>query len=159
MGLFNNLKFPAWTMQQLNLDWLLEKFKRIENYMPDGGESGDILRNNGSGAEWQSPDDLFEDSGWIDITGTSVHFRKKNGYVTVLFDSSATTVFHGGSDWETVATLTPNLRPEKYVFFYLGAGGHSNDIKGEGYIGPDGAIGVYFPEQCTNIGGYVIYPV
>ena len=24
MGLFNNMKFPAWTMQQLNLDWLLE---------------------------------------------------------------------------------------------------------------------------------------
>lgn len=31
MGLFNNMRFPAWTMQQLNLDWILEKIKSIEN--------------------------------------------------------------------------------------------------------------------------------
>lgn len=31
MGLFNNMRFPAWTMQQLNLDWILEKIKSLEN--------------------------------------------------------------------------------------------------------------------------------
>ena len=39
MGLFNNMKFPAWTMQQLNLDWLLENIANHSLVPVDSGLS------------------------------------------------------------------------------------------------------------------------
>lgn len=160
MGLFNNIKFPYFTSQQLNLDWLLDKVKHILDFIPDdSGDRGDVLTRTDSGADWKTIGEVFGDTNWDTQQGSSIHFRNKSGYVTLLFDGSTATQFRGSADWEVVGLLAPAVRPSMNVFFPLGAGGHQNDIKGAGYVAPDGSIGIYFPEACTNIGGSVTYPL
>lgn len=53
MGLFNNMKFPAWTMQQLNLDWILQEIKRVMGFFPDTGNPGEVLKKTEDGTEWE----------------------------------------------------------------------------------------------------------
>lgn len=56
MAFFDNIKFPFFTMQELNLDWLLKEVKRIAGFMPQGGNVGDILTRKSDGAEWEPPE-------------------------------------------------------------------------------------------------------
>ncbi len=56
MSLFNGIKWPYATMQQLNLDWILNEIKRIAGFMPQDGNVGDILTRKSSGAEWEPPE-------------------------------------------------------------------------------------------------------
>ena len=56
MAFFDNIKFPFFTMQELNLDWLLKEVKRIAGFMPQGGNVGDVLTRKSDGAEWEPPD-------------------------------------------------------------------------------------------------------
>ena len=52
--MFNNTKFPYMNTQQLNLDWLLKKFKEVLKFMPvDTGNVGDVLQRKETGAEWE----------------------------------------------------------------------------------------------------------
>ena len=53
MGLFNNMKFPAWTMQQLNLDWILQEIKRVLGFFPETGDPGTVLMKTDDGAAWE----------------------------------------------------------------------------------------------------------
>ena len=53
MGLFNNMKFPAWTMQQLNLDWILQEIKRVMGFFPESGNAGEVLMKTEDGTEWE----------------------------------------------------------------------------------------------------------
>lgn len=53
MGLFNNMKFPAWTMQQLNLDWILQEIKRVLGFFPETGDSGNVLMKTDDGTAWE----------------------------------------------------------------------------------------------------------
>lgn len=46
------IEFPFFTMQQLNLDWLIEKVKGMLSFLPDDGTAGQILRRTADGAEW-----------------------------------------------------------------------------------------------------------
>lgn len=47
------IQFPFFTMQQLNLDWFLDKVKTILKFMPiDSGEAGDVLQRTADGASW-----------------------------------------------------------------------------------------------------------
>ncbi len=47
------IQFPFFTMQQLNLDWILDKLKTILKFMPiDSGNVGDVLQRNADGAAW-----------------------------------------------------------------------------------------------------------
>lgn len=56
MGLFDNIRFPYFNMQQLNLDWILTELKRIAGFMPTGGNIGDILMRKSEGAAWEAPE-------------------------------------------------------------------------------------------------------
>ena len=56
MAFWDNVKFPFFTMQELNLDWLLKEVKRIAGFMPQGGNVGDVLTRKSDGAEWEPPD-------------------------------------------------------------------------------------------------------
>lgn len=56
MGLFDNIRFPYFNFQELNLDWLLQEVKRIAGFMPADGNPGDILTKKDSGASWEPPE-------------------------------------------------------------------------------------------------------
>lgn len=56
MAFFDNIKFPFFTTQELNLDWLLNELKRIAGFMPQDGNVGDVLTRKSDGAEWEPPD-------------------------------------------------------------------------------------------------------
>lgn len=49
------IRFPFFTMQQLNLDWLMEKIKEILDFMPLEGDAGDVLvrSDDNMSAEWK----------------------------------------------------------------------------------------------------------
>lgn len=54
MGYFDNIRFPYFNMQQLNLDWLLQTVKKIADHIPTtGGQIGDVLKKTADGAAWE----------------------------------------------------------------------------------------------------------
>lgn len=53
MSLFNGIKWPYATMQQLNLDWILTEIKRIMGFFPDEGETGTVLMKTDGGTAWE----------------------------------------------------------------------------------------------------------
>lgn len=55
MSFFDDIKFPYFSMQQLNLDWILTKIKELMGFMPEDGNVGDILMRNADGAAWEAP--------------------------------------------------------------------------------------------------------
>lgn len=55
MAFFDNIHFPFFTLQELNLDWLLKEVKRIAGFMPQDGNVGDILTRKSDGAAWEAP--------------------------------------------------------------------------------------------------------
>ena len=61
MSVFDGINFPFFTLQQLNLDWLLKEVKRIAGFMPQGGNVGDILTRKADGAEWEVPSAVMLD--------------------------------------------------------------------------------------------------
>lgn len=47
-------KFPFFTLQQLNLDWVMQMLKKILAFMPiDKGAVGDVLQRKANGAAWE----------------------------------------------------------------------------------------------------------
>ena len=46
------IEFPYFNMQQLNLDWIIDKIKGMLSFLPDDGAAGQILRRTADGAEW-----------------------------------------------------------------------------------------------------------
>lgn len=46
------IKFPFTTLQQLNLDWIMQQLKKILDFMPMNGSAGDVLQRNVDGAAW-----------------------------------------------------------------------------------------------------------
>ena len=56
MSVFDGISFPFFTLQQLNLDWLLKEVKRIAGFMPQDGNIGDILTRKSDGAAWEPPE-------------------------------------------------------------------------------------------------------
>ena len=55
MAFFDNIHFPFFTMQELNLDWILKELKRIAGFMPQDGNPGDVLTRKSDGAAWEHP--------------------------------------------------------------------------------------------------------
>lgn len=53
MSLFNGIKWPYATMQQLNLDWILTEIKRILGFFPEEGNTGTVLMKTDDGAAWE----------------------------------------------------------------------------------------------------------
>ena len=56
MAFWDNIRFPYFNMQQLNLDWILTELKRIAGFMPEDGNVGDILMKKSEGAAWEAPE-------------------------------------------------------------------------------------------------------
>lgn len=47
------IRFPFTSLQQLNLDWIMEQLHKMLKFMPMDGVSGDVLQRNADGAVWQ----------------------------------------------------------------------------------------------------------
>lgn len=58
MSLFNwnGVKFPGFTMQQLNLDWILTEIKRVMGFFPEDGNPGTVLMKTEDGTAWEELD-------------------------------------------------------------------------------------------------------
>lgn len=56
MAFWDNIKFPYFNMQELNLDWILTELKRVAGFMPQDGNVGDILTRKSEGAAWEPPE-------------------------------------------------------------------------------------------------------
>lgn len=46
------IKFPFTTLQQCNLDWIMQQLHKILDFMPLNGSPGDVLQRNVDGAAW-----------------------------------------------------------------------------------------------------------
>lgn len=53
MAMFDNIKFPFLTHQQLNLDWILNEIKRVMGFFPEEGEAGTVLMKTEDGTAWE----------------------------------------------------------------------------------------------------------
>lgn len=102
MSLFNGIKWPYATMQQLNLDWILEKLQTI---VPSDGAVGQILRRTSAGSEWS-------DESVESVNGKNGVVNLQAGDVGALAD----TVPHitqigesGGWTWELYNDNTVDL--------------------------------------------------
>lgn len=47
------IRFPFFKMQELNLDWMMEKLKALLKFIPQNGSAGDVLQRTYDGAAWQ----------------------------------------------------------------------------------------------------------
>lgn len=46
------IRFPFSSLQQLNLDWIMEQLHKMLQFMPMNGVAGDVLQRNVDGAVW-----------------------------------------------------------------------------------------------------------
>ena len=53
MSMFDNIKFPFLTHQQLNLDWILNEIKRVMGFFPESGDPGTVLMKTEDGTSWE----------------------------------------------------------------------------------------------------------
>lgn len=53
MSMFDNIKFPFLTHQQLNLDWILTEIKRVMGFFPESGDPGTVLMKTEDGTAWE----------------------------------------------------------------------------------------------------------
>lgn len=53
MAFWDNIHFPYFNLQQLNLDWILTELKRVAGFMPQDGNVGDFLVRKADGAAWE----------------------------------------------------------------------------------------------------------
>ena len=56
MAFWDNIRFPYFNMQELNLDWIMKELKRIAGFMPQDGNIGDVLTRKSEGAAWEPPE-------------------------------------------------------------------------------------------------------
>lgn len=47
------IKFPFTSLQQFNLDWIMQQLHKILDFMPLNGVAGDVLQRTADGAAWQ----------------------------------------------------------------------------------------------------------
>lgn len=84
MGMFDNIRFPYFNLQQLNLDWLLNEVKRIAGFMPQDGNVGDILTRKSDGAAWEQPAAVQ-----VDINGLPADTQIMDNDELIFYDVSA----------------------------------------------------------------------
>jgi hypothetical protein len=53
MAFWDNIKFPYFTTQQLNLDWILTEIKRVMGFFPEDGNAGEVLMKTSTGTAWE----------------------------------------------------------------------------------------------------------
>lgn len=84
MAFFDNIKFPFFTLQELNLDWLLAEVKRIAGFMPQDGNPGEILTRKSDGAAWEPPEAVN-----INIDGLPQDSQIMDNDQLIFYDISA----------------------------------------------------------------------
>lgn len=85
MGWFDNIRFPYFNQQQLNLDWLLDAVKNALNLLPDdSGDNGDVLTKTSDGTAWEPLAALS-----IDIHGLPQDTEMATTDELVFYDRSA----------------------------------------------------------------------
>lgn len=117
------IEFPFFNMQQLNLDWIIDKIKGMLSFLPDDGTAGQILRRTADGAEWS------------DETGDSVESVNGKTGVVVL-DSNDILMDDNSSVEDAVSDLKSAIETELtgYVPFNLIA---------NSYVATNGTISAY----------------
>lgn len=53
MAFWDNIKFPYFNSQQLNLDWILTEIKRVMGFFPEDGNAGEVLMKTSTGTAWE----------------------------------------------------------------------------------------------------------
>jgi hypothetical protein len=53
MAFWDNIKFPYFNSQQLNLDWILTEIKRVMGFFPEDGNAGEVLMKTSTGTSWE----------------------------------------------------------------------------------------------------------
>ena len=110
------IEFPFFNMQQLNLDWIIDKIKGMLSFLPDDGTAGQILRRTAGGAEWSD-----EETG-----GGAV--ESVNGMTgAVVLDADDIMMNNNESVEDSVSDLKSALYKSK-----------NNPVWEFGYIGNDG---------------------
>lgn len=84
MSMFDNIRFPYFNLQQLNLDWLMTELKRIAGFMPQDGNVGDILTRKSDGAAWEQPSAVQ-----VDIDGLPQDSQIMDNDQLIFYDVSA----------------------------------------------------------------------
>lgn len=84
MAFWDNIRFPYFNMQELNLDWIMKELKRIAGFMPQDGNVGDILTRKSEGAAWEPPEAVN-----ININGLPEDTEIGDNDQLVFYDISA----------------------------------------------------------------------
>lgn len=89
-------KFPFFTAQQLNLDWIMQTLKKILAFMPiDKGAVGDVLQRKANGAAWEPLS-----AASLDIHGLQTAEAVADDDEIAIYDKTAT-----GNRKATVAAI------------------------------------------------------
>lgn len=89
-------KFPFFTAQQLNLDWVMQTLKKILAFMPiDKGAVGDVLQRKANGAAWEPLS-----AASLDIHGLQTAEAVADDDEIAIYDKTAT-----GNRKATVAAI------------------------------------------------------
>ena len=84
MAFWDNIRFPYFNMQELNLDWIMKELKRIAGFMPQDGNVGDILTRKSEGATWEPPEAVN-----INIDGLPQDTQIMDNDQLIFYDISA----------------------------------------------------------------------
>ena len=84
MAFWDNIRFPYFNMQELNLDWIMKELKRIAGFMPQDGNVGDILTRKSEGAAWEPPEAVN-----INIDGLPQDTQIMDNDQLIFYDISA----------------------------------------------------------------------
>ena len=97
------IKFPFFTLQELNLDWLMAMLKKILAFMPiDSGVAGDVLQRGTDGATWQPISAVS-----MDIHGLNSAADLENADEFPIYDNSAQ-----GNYKTTLADILAKVPPD-----------------------------------------------
>ena len=119
------VEFPYFNMQQLNLDWVIDKIKGMLSFLPDDGAVGQILRRTADGAEWS------------DETSDSVEsVNGKTG--AVVLDADDIMMNNNESVEDSVSDLKSALYKAKsnptWEFGFIGSDGLYSSVETKAHI-------------------------
>ena len=78
------IKFPFFTTQELNLDWVMQKLKALIKFIPQNGSAGDVLQRTYDGAVWQPISAVS-----LDINGLTAMTNPDAADTLPIYDDSA----------------------------------------------------------------------
>ena len=79
------IKFPFTTLQQFNLDWIMQQLHKILDFMPLNGSAGDVLQRTADGAAWMPIAAISLDVHALDAIGDPVALNDE----LPIYDNSA----------------------------------------------------------------------